>query len=178
LEPSDPGRSDTFHGDFTPFLWHRAGFADRQQQLSQRLAPAILGSAHQDCSMMRNTIMTPGVRRKTIRRFTASRITVAPALTVITLLLTASAGSVNVLAQVNAAHAQTWMCPDRYSLIDTQPPYCFSDAGDVTEPTAIYRPATAPGCRQGYGRLGELCISPATGDVELAEMPAGTQASR
>lgn len=56
-EPSDPGCSDTFHGDFTPFSWHRASFADRQPQLSQLLALVILGSAHQDDLMMRNTTM-------------------------------------------------------------------------------------------------------------------------
>ena len=114
--------------------------------------------------------MTPSVRRKSIRNFSVLRITVMPALTVIALLLAASAGSEMVLAQVNAAHAQTWMCPDRYPLINTQPPYRFSNAGDVTKPAAIYRPVAAPGCRQGYGRLGALCIIPATDDAEATKV--------
>ena len=114
--------------------------------------------------------MTPGNRRKSSRS-SVSRLILVPALTAIAFFLSPGAGTLT-------ADAQTRACPERYAFIDVQPPYCFSEAGDVTEPMAIYRPAAASGCRRGYDRLGALCISPANGDVELAETPAGRQTSR
>ena len=114
--------------------------------------------------------MTPGNRRKSSRS-SLSRLILVPALTAIAIFLSPGAG-------ILTAGAQTRACPERYTFIDVQPPYCFSEAGDVTEPMAIYHPAAASGCRRGYDRLGALCISPANGDVELAETPGGSHAPR
>lgn len=70
------------------------------------------------------------------------------------------------------------LCPRGYELIDLRPAYCTNSSGDVVEPVTSHRSTHAVGCRQGYFRLEGLCLSPATGDVELAETPASTQASR
>ena len=49
---------------------------------------------------------------------------------------------------------------------------CLNNAtGDVVnaEPAPASRVAFELGCAPGYWRLAELCLSPATGDVELVD---------
>jgi hypothetical protein len=45
------------------------------------------------------------------------------------------------------------------------------DSGDVVNaaPSDVTRVMLEQGCAPGYWRLGEVCLSPATGDVELAD---------
>jgi hypothetical protein len=51
-------------------------------------------------------------------------------------------------------------------------PVCISqDSGDVVNatPAQVTPVVFERGCAPGYWRLGELCLSPAAGDVELAD---------
>lgn len=116
------------------------------------------------------------IDRKRARCFGSRSTAIASALAMIVVTTWAVTGAPNVVAEPTNPSNQA--CPSGYALIGAQPAYCFSSSGDVVEPAATDRSASPAGCRPGYDRLDTLCINAATGDVELAETPAGTRASR
>lgn len=76
------------------------------------------------------------------------------------------------LGEPGGQTVQARACPEGYSLIDLRPAFCLGKGGDVIEPQARYRPASAPGYPTGYDRMDELCIGAATGDVVLVRTDA------
>lgn len=96
-------------------------------------------------------------------------------------VLTKMAMALSVVAAAGAAQPAEGgvrVCPRDYTLVDLRPAYCANSSGDVVEPVTKHETAASAGCRRGYYRLEGLCLSPETGDVELAETAADMHASR